>query len=553
MKKRSSKKEILKRDLDAKNDATIENKKKKPAQLTLILICWCTPDDSAVIRVSKQDRESYKVVPRKGLNSILKSLNLLIQGGNKRAFQVEFECMIDDMEYMVPKGIQIVENTGIYKNILVLTKVQVDLSSGQLVPWQKSNILLKLESGIQIPCTNVNLNVTNVERNKFLKNVLNMYGKQGFLIMVMLLAHITSILFSGVRNHDLAGLLLVGVSQSFKSHLLKLVARAVGYEKNVVSESHTPSSVHNVVLGLVSVFDDIGKSGSSAKFKLGDMNALFRSIFNAGSIGSRSKVYQATSALFACLNFDNFEKFRALDDAESTLFSRLVRIFVFESSILDESIVINLSMLEQEAIVQSLASLQYDIVKKNIMQEKISNISGNRAKRSLAIDLCYGYQICESFITSHPECDMKMRDLDAFVEKNMNKSLTFTGELVEAPQVKIVNDLYIETLHLIKLQFFEENGELQAYLNRIDKKKELVIQKSFIVSNAYDVHPRRLFDVLSVRTDLSKRWKKEIVSKKVLEELLQLGATKAVKIEDPKGVRNSLVAKMAQLLIKLEL
>jgi hypothetical protein len=258
-------------------------------------------------------------------------------------------------------------------------------------------------------------------RNRLLGDILNVYGKRSVLIAIVMLAHVASSLLSVVRNHERGTLILAGLSQIFKSSLLKVVASAIGCSGNVVGERHSTSAAESMLSSFATFFDDIGKSGKAAKFKLADLAAIIRVIYNVGQTGSYGKQKDAKCSSFVCLNMDGLYELLGEDDDEQTMMTRAVQILIKDSDgHVAKGTVRLLSPTDQECVIGSLASLKFDNDNyEKCLQEVNQSLKTIREQKLLATDLVYAKQILQSFITENRLTNLCQKDLTDFVEKYM--------------------------------------------------------------------------------------------------------------------------------------
>ncbi len=421
-------------------------------------------------------------------------------------FKVELESEME-REGEVPHGIRLVEECSLYADILVQQTCQMNLRSKRFVSWQESKLLLERDGKVILPCSKPNSNSIDDEgvRNRFLSEIWSIYGAQGLLIMCCLLGHSTAHLFRHLRSHESAMLALIGLSESFKSSLLKHHAMALACSKNVAGELHAPGSVEEMATNaFLLVLDDIGKSRNAAKYKLYDLAALVRNVYNTGSTGTRGKVREMLCTVTACFNKDSFDQFCALDDSEGTLMSRTICIYLREKNKANPAQEVRLlTGDEQSALFRSLTFLN---VEDGLM-------AADRNSKLRTTMMRYGNQIFQSFINYEPDCLLKEADFCAFVEETLprermirpDRNLITLRKFVRENQLNLEIDREYETAKVPMCAVFSlESRDLQALIQEFKKRKIIHTgnpskKKSFWgKKNLYTVH----LDVLGEMEDV---------------------------------------------------
>jgi hypothetical protein len=468
--------------------------RRRSRKLTTKLIA-ITMDNRAILQFQTPDGTFIKLEELESLTKVTKATvvrlcNQMMDEDDFLEFKNDLENEVITRQNNVPRGIILVHASSIYNNILVQQSCQLNIQTRQFIKWEESKKLLVTEDN-QVILPRRPENHDPVDdcgvRNRFLSDILSIYGKQGLYIMISLLSHSAAHLFQHLRNHQRGAFLLVGLSQNFKSYLLKAHAMAMGCSKNIVGELHSPSTTERLTEAALLMFDDIGKSGGAAKFNLADMAAMIRTVFDVGTSGTRGNVREAKCAITASLNQDNYAAFCSLDDDEETLGSRTVCMCVAEKNQAQPTQYVRvLSDDEQSGLVRSLALLKFETNLLNEYSQKLA-ASRNRQTTLVATRMVYAMQIFTSFIEYEPDCWLKAADFESFVinsaprqEEKESRQLKRTKAKLRAFIRDNLNNLSVDeedntVLVPLSAVFDLETTDLQNLIGELRKKNIIVL------------------------------------------------------------------------------
>jgi len=322
------------------------------------------------------------------------------------------------------RSVQMISNPGLCKQFLIHPSFQVNLESGKCVSWRESGIVLN--GHLTEACHPPSKEVLSV----LLEKVDKTYGRASLLLVVFLFAYIAGLLQKNVQHQvQTLSIIISGLTNTFKSTLAGIVVGAIGGDR--VTEMTTPGEASQKLNNFAVLFEDIGKSGSGAKFTLKDLCAIIFSISNRTDVGS---------GLIATVNANQLAKLATVDP-DFALESRLLEIF-WENDVSPSAAYMEpLTHQEQSSCILALSTLRFD--KEQLCQiSKQLPLMPERKRNAIALNT----MLSQAILIDH--CSwVNVAEVSEFLEKYILQPLKKREEAISVPSAP----LHAENPNLPKL------------------------------------------------------------------------------------------------------